>query len=121
MSSAFPDLGVFFVSPSARASLAAVDIDEPSAVWPICAASRFGCRRPVIRRSRPLGRAGRASRGSARFSGLRTAWAATRPRVYPDEFRERAVRLLREWREARAVEGRPAGGVQAVRPELPRR
>jgi hypothetical protein len=24
-----------------------------------------------------------------------------RPRVYGDEFRERAVRLLREWREAR--------------------
>jgi hypothetical protein len=26
-----------------------------------------------------------------------------RPRVYPDEFRERAVRLVREWREARGV------------------
>jgi transposase len=26
-----------------------------------------------------------------------------RPRVYSDEFRERAVRLVREWREARAV------------------
>src|SRR5690348_8417568 len=25
------------------------------------------------------------------------------PGVYPDEFRERAVRLLREWREARGV------------------
>ena len=30
-----------------------------------------------------------------------------RPRVYPDEFRERAVRLVPEWRDARGVnEGR---------------
>ena len=34
-----------------------------------------------------------------------------RPRVYPDEFRERAVRLLREWREARGVE---EGGLRVV-------
>lgn len=26
-----------------------------------------------------------------------------RPRVYPDELRERAVRLLMEWREARGL------------------
>ena len=26
-----------------------------------------------------------------------------RPKVYPDEFRERAVRLVREWRDARGV------------------
>ncbi len=26
-----------------------------------------------------------------------------RPRVYPDELRQRAVRLVREWQEARAV------------------
>jgi transposase len=38
-----------------------------------------------------------------------------RPRVYPDEFRERAVRLLREWREARGVE---EGGVRAVCKQL---
>jgi transposase len=38
-----------------------------------------------------------------------------RPRVYPDEFRERAVRLLREWREARGVE---AGGLRAVCTQL---
>jgi transposase len=34
-----------------------------------------------------------------------------RPRVYPDEFRERAVRLLREWRQARGVE---EGGLRVV-------
>jgi hypothetical protein len=34
-----------------------------------------------------------------------------RPRVYGDEFRERAVRLLREWREARGV---TEGGYTAV-------
>jgi hypothetical protein len=34
-----------------------------------------------------------------------------RPRVYPDEFRERAVRLLREWREVRGVE---EGGLRAL-------
>jgi len=38
-----------------------------------------------------------------------------RPRVYPDEFRQRAVRLLREWREARGVEG---GGLRAVSKQL---
>ena len=38
-----------------------------------------------------------------------------RPRVYPDEFRERAVRLLREWREARGVDD---GGVRAVSRQL---
>src|SRR5437588_2781933 len=38
-----------------------------------------------------------------------------RPRVYPDEFRERAVRLLREWREARGVE---EGGLRAVCKQL---
>ena len=38
-----------------------------------------------------------------------------RPRVYSDEFRERAVRLLREWREARGVTG---GGYTAVAEQL---
>ncbi len=38
-----------------------------------------------------------------------------RPRVYPDEFRERAVRLLREWREARGVTD---GGYTAVAQQL---
>ena len=34
-----------------------------------------------------------------------------RPRMYPDEFRERAVRLVREWREERGVAD---GGVTAI-------
>ena len=38
-----------------------------------------------------------------------------RPRVYPDEFRERAVRLVREWRDARGV---PNGGLTAVSEQL---
>ena len=38
-----------------------------------------------------------------------------RPRVYGDEFRERAVRLLREWREARGVTD---GGYTAVAQQL---
>ena len=38
-----------------------------------------------------------------------------RPRVYPDEFRERAVRLVREWREARGV---TEGGLTAVSEQL---
>src|SRR5919199_4368432 len=38
-----------------------------------------------------------------------------RPRVYSDEFRERAVRLLREWREARGVSD---GGYTAVAEQL---
>ena len=38
-----------------------------------------------------------------------------RPRVYPDEFRERAVRLVREWREARGV---TEGGLTAVAEQL---
>jgi transposase len=38
-----------------------------------------------------------------------------RPRVYPDEFRERAVRLLREWREARGVD---EGGLRVVSKQL---
>ena len=38
-----------------------------------------------------------------------------RPRVYPDEFRERAVRLVREWRDARGVSD---GGVTAVANQL---
>jgi transposase len=29
--------------------------------------------------------------------------AMARPRVYPDELRQRAVRLVREWQEARGV------------------
>ncbi len=38
-----------------------------------------------------------------------------RPRVYPDEFRERAVRLVREWREARGV---AEGGLTAISEQL---
>jgi transposase len=38
-----------------------------------------------------------------------------RPRVYSDEFRERAVRLLREWRDARGVTD---GGYTAVAHQL---
>ena len=38
-----------------------------------------------------------------------------RPRVYPDEFRERAVRLVREWREARGV---TEGGLTAISEQL---
>ena len=38
-----------------------------------------------------------------------------RPRVYPDEFRERAVRLVREWREARGV---TQGGLTAISEQL---
>ena len=38
-----------------------------------------------------------------------------RPRVYPDEFRERAVRLVREWREARGV---TEGGLTAIAEQL---
>jgi transposase len=38
-----------------------------------------------------------------------------RPRVYPDEFRERAVRLVREWRDARGVSH---GGLTAVAEQL---
>ncbi len=38
-----------------------------------------------------------------------------RPRVYPDEFRERAVKLVREWRDARGVS---KGGVTAVPRQL---
>lgn len=38
-----------------------------------------------------------------------------RPRVYPEEFRGRAVRLLREWREARGVDD---GGIRAVARQL---
>jgi transposase len=38
-----------------------------------------------------------------------------RPRVYPDEFRERAVRLVREWRDARGVD---SGGVTAISNQL---
>ena len=38
-----------------------------------------------------------------------------RPRVYSDEFRERAVRLLREWRQAR---GLTDGGYTAVAEQL---
>ncbi len=38
-----------------------------------------------------------------------------RPRVYPDEFRERAVRLLREWRKARGVD---EGGLRVVCKQL---
>lgn len=34
-----------------------------------------------------------------------------RPRMYPDEFGERAVRLVREWREERGVAD---GGVTAI-------
>ncbi len=38
-----------------------------------------------------------------------------RPKVYPDEFRERAVRLVREWRDARGVS---EGGYTAVADQL---
>jgi transposase len=38
-----------------------------------------------------------------------------RPRVYPDEFRERAVRLVREWRVERGVVD---GGVTAISQQL---
>jgi transposase len=38
-----------------------------------------------------------------------------RPRVYPDEFRERAVRLVREWRDARGVSN---GGLTAISEQL---
>ena len=38
-----------------------------------------------------------------------------RPRVYPDEFRERAVRLVLEWREARGVSN---GGLTAIAGQL---
>jgi hypothetical protein len=38
-----------------------------------------------------------------------------RPKVYPEELRERAVRLLQEWRQARDV---TAGGYTAVSKQL---
>ena len=38
-----------------------------------------------------------------------------RPRVYPNEFRERAVRLVREWRDARGVSN---GGLTAISEQL---
>jgi transposase len=38
-----------------------------------------------------------------------------RPRVYPDELRERAVRLVMEWREARGVTD---GGYRAICTQL---
>jgi len=38
-----------------------------------------------------------------------------RPRSYPDEFRERAVRLVREWRLERGVDD---GGLTAVAAQL---
>ena len=38
-----------------------------------------------------------------------------RPKVYPDEFRERAVRLVREWRDARGV---TEGGYTPVADQL---
>ena len=38
-----------------------------------------------------------------------------RPKVYPDEFRERAVRLVREWRDARGVSD---GGYTAIAEQL---
>jgi transposase len=38
-----------------------------------------------------------------------------RPRVYSDEFRERAVRLVREWRDARGVND---GGYTAISEQL---
>ncbi|MDQ4132273.1 MAG: hypothetical protein M3179_03505 [Actinomycetota bacterium] len=38
-----------------------------------------------------------------------------RPRVYSDELRERAVRLLWEWREARGV---TEGGYRAISEQL---
>jgi transposase len=38
-----------------------------------------------------------------------------RPRVYPDELRQRAVRLVKEWREARGVSD---GGYTAICTQL---
>jgi transposase len=38
-----------------------------------------------------------------------------RPKVYPDELRERAVRLLHEWRQARDVSD---GGYTAIAKQL---
>ena len=38
-----------------------------------------------------------------------------RPRLYPEEFRQRAVRLLHEWRKERGVD---EGGLQAVADQL---
>jgi transposase len=38
-----------------------------------------------------------------------------RPKVYPDELRERAVRLLHEWRQARGVTD---GGYTAIAEQL---
>ncbi len=38
-----------------------------------------------------------------------------RPKVYPDELRERAVRLLKEWRQARGVTD---GGYTAIAQQL---
>ena len=38
-----------------------------------------------------------------------------RPRVYPDEFRDRAVRLVKEWQETRSVTD---GGYTAVGKQL---
>ena len=38
-----------------------------------------------------------------------------RPKVYPDELRQRAVRLVREWGEARGVSD---GGFTAVSTQL---
>ncbi len=38
-----------------------------------------------------------------------------RPRVYPDEMRQRAVRLVREWRDARGV---TSGGLTAISNQL---
>ena len=38
-----------------------------------------------------------------------------RPKVYPDELRERAVRLLHEWRQARGVND---GGYTAIAKQL---
>ena len=40
---------------------------------------------------------------------------AGRPRAYPDEFRERAVRLVYEWRKGRDV---AAGGLQQAADQL---
>jgi transposase len=41
--------------------------------------------------------------------------AMARPRVYPDELRQRAVRLVREWQEARGVTD---GGYTAISKQL---
>ncbi len=38
-----------------------------------------------------------------------------RPRVYPDEFRERAVRLVRQWREERGLSD---GGTTEIAKQL---